>query len=76
MYLTNVAQIEYIQVLPDGSLKLLTKDSNIVTTNLKTIPVHKRVVRNYVPRRQAEVNYGVNYDFVILYWIWRRYLMS
>lgn len=76
MYLTNVAQIKYIQRLPDGSLKLVVQDSNVVTTNLKAMRIHKKFTYNYVRRRRVEANNSANYEFLILFWILKRYLMS
>ena len=34
MILKNVVKAEYIETIPDGSIKSLSKDSNLVVTNL------------------------------------------
>ena len=34
MILKNVVKAEYIEIRPDGSIKSLSKDSNLVVTNL------------------------------------------
>ncbi len=33
MILKNVVKAEYIEIRPDGSIKSLSKDSNLVVTN-------------------------------------------
>lgn len=50
MNLTNTANVNYIQVLPDGSLSYISKTSNQVETSLYPIPVQQPIIMdNFSP---------------------------
>lgn len=69
MILKNVVKAEYIEIRPDGSIKSLSKDSNLVVTNLIkhnnyiTISLnHQRPISE--PRQQP----ALAYYFFLLFW--------
>ena len=70
MILKNVVKAEYIETRPDGSIKSLSKDSNLVVTNLIKHNNHTTINLNHQrtisePRQQPALAY---YLLFLLFW--------
>lgn len=53
MLLQNMANVNYLQILPDGSSKTINQNTNIVKTELQPAALPKFKITYYRPRPTA-----------------------